>query len=29
MFDFQIAEDVAIAADVVKAAQNRDRTWCA
>lgn len=29
MFDFQIAENVAVTADVVKATQNRERLWCA
>ncbi|HWH71611.1 MAG TPA: twin-arginine translocation signal domain-containing protein [Candidatus Sulfotelmatobacter sp.] len=29
MFDFQIAEDAVVANDVCKAAQNRDREWCA
>jgi hypothetical protein len=29
MFDFQIAEDVALANEAIKAAQNRDREWCA
>ncbi|HEV2207807.1 MAG TPA: hypothetical protein VG167_03480 [Verrucomicrobiae bacterium] len=29
MFDFQIAEDVAIANEMVPAARNRDREWCA
>lgn len=29
MFDFQVAEDVAIANEMVKAAQNRDREWLA
>jgi hypothetical protein len=27
MFDFQIAEDVAIANEVLKATQNREREW--
>ena len=29
MFDFQIAEDVTVANEVLKAAQNRDRSWLA
>jgi hypothetical protein len=29
MFDFQIAENVALTAEVVRAAQNRDREWVA
>lgn len=29
MFDFQVAEDVAIANEVLKATQNRDRAWMA
>ena len=29
MFDFQIAEDVALTAEVVRATQNRERLWCA
>ena len=29
MFDFQIAEDAAIADEVVKAARNREREWYA
>jgi hypothetical protein len=29
MFDFQVAEDVAIANETIKAAQNRDRAWLA
>lgn len=29
MFDFQVAENVAIASRVIKAAQNRDRAWMA
>ena len=29
MFDFQIAEDVAVANEVLKATQNRDRSWMA
>ena len=29
MFDFQVAEDAAIANEVLKATQNRDRDWCA
>jgi hypothetical protein len=27
MFDFQIAEDVAVANEILKAAQNRERIW--
>jgi NAD(P)H-dependent flavin oxidoreductase YrpB (nitropropane dioxygenase family) len=27
MFDFQIADDVAVANDVLKATQNRERAW--
>ena len=27
MFDFQIAEDVAVANAVLKKTQNRDRSW--
>ena len=29
MFDFQIAENAALAGEAVKAAQNRPRPWCA
>ncbi len=29
MFDFQIAEDAALTAEVVRATQNRERLWCA
>jgi hypothetical protein len=29
MFDFQIAEDAEAAREAIKAAQNRDRDWCA
>ncbi len=29
MFDFQIAEDAAVAAETFKAARNREREWCA
>jgi hypothetical protein len=29
MFDFQVAENVSLASEVVVAARNRDREWCA
>ncbi len=29
MFDFQVAQDVAIVNEVLKAAENREREWCA
>jgi hypothetical protein len=29
MFDFQVAENVAIMAEAVAAARNREREWCA
>jgi hypothetical protein len=29
MFDFQIGEDAAVAAETFQAARNREREWCA